>query len=80
MKESTSDDLGRFNVMKFGARGDGETDDTQAFQAALDTAAEVRGTVYVPVGTYRVGKLVARFCFDVWRTRVVILRSGRLGA
>ena len=52
------DDWGRFNVRAFGARGDGQTDDTKAFQSALDAAAKVSGTVFVPAGTYRVGKLV----------------------
>jgi len=35
----------------FGAIGDGETDDTEAFQAAIDSGA---GKVYVPSGTYAV--------------------------
>jgi hypothetical protein len=52
------DTPGRFNVWSYGAKGDGQTDDTKAFQAALDAAAEVSGTVFVPTGTYRVGKLV----------------------
>jgi len=46
------------DVKNFGARGDGQSDDTAAFQAAIDAAAKIRGTVYVPTGTYRVGKLV----------------------
>ena len=42
------------NVRSFGAKGDGATDDTRAFAAAV-SAAQVRGgTVYVPVGTYLV--------------------------
>ncbi len=53
-----SDSIGRFNVHSFGAKGDGKTDDTKAFQSALDAAAKVSGTVFVPAGTYRVGKLV----------------------
>ena len=44
---------GQFDVRHFGAVGDGETDDTAAFQAALDTAAEAEGgTVYAPRGNY----------------------------
>jgi len=39
---------GRFSVAAFGAVGDRETDDTAAFQAALDAAAPVGGWVYVP--------------------------------
>ena len=40
------------NVRKFGAVGDGKADDTRAFQAALDAAANVNGTVFVPDGVY----------------------------
>ncbi len=41
------------NVRDFGARGDGQTDDTAAFQKALDTAArEGLGTVFAPRGNY----------------------------
>ncbi len=36
----------------FGARGDGKADDTGAIQKALEAAAEVRGTVFFPAGTY----------------------------
>lgn len=38
------------NVRDFGAKGDGETDDTEAIQAALD--AGMRGGVYFPHGVY----------------------------
>lgn len=41
-------------VTDFGAKGDGETDDTGAFQAALDAAAEKGGIVFAPAGTYRI--------------------------
>jgi hypothetical protein len=53
-----ADNMGRFNVRSFGAKGDGETDDTKAIQAALDAASKVSGTVFVPAGTFRVGRLV----------------------
>lgn len=53
-----TDGLGRYNVRAFGAKADGQTDDTKPFQAALDAAAKVSGTVFVPAGTYRVGTLV----------------------
>jgi polygalacturonase len=65
--------LGRFNVRAFGARGDGQTDDTKAFQSALDAAAKVSGTVFVPAATYRVGKLVWH---DFTITGNLFLRSG----
>lgn len=40
------------NVKKFGAKGDGTTDDTAAIQAAIN--AKSKGTVYIPDGTYKV--------------------------
>ncbi len=43
------------NVRDFGARGDSATDDTAAFQKALDTCgAAGGGTVFVPVGSYMI--------------------------
>lgn len=47
----------KLDVKKFGARGDGISDDTAAFQKALDAAAESRGTVTVPDGTYLCGRI-----------------------
>ena len=40
------------SVMAFGAKGDGKTDDTKAFQKALDSFGKLGGTVYVPRGVY----------------------------
>jgi len=40
------------SVLSFGAKADGATDDTQAFQKALDSFGKSGGTVYVPKGTY----------------------------
>ena len=48
--------FGVYNVKNYGAIGDGVTDDTAAFQAAL-TAAPAGATVYVPPGTYLVNAL-----------------------
>lgn len=41
------------NVLDFGATGDGTTDDTAAFQAAL-AALENGGVLYVPLGRYKI--------------------------
>ncbi|HEV58749.1 MAG TPA: hypothetical protein ENN87_14840 [Phycisphaerales bacterium] len=42
-----------WNVRDFDAKGDGATDDTAAFQAALDAAAKAGGgTVFAPRGNY----------------------------
>ncbi|MBC7326568.1 hypothetical protein H5T87_00435 [bacterium] len=44
---------GMFNVKDFGAKGDGTTDDTKAFQAALDACGEAGGgIVFAPTGNY----------------------------
>jgi len=42
-----------YSVQNFGAKGDGKTDDTAAFQTALAAAAKAGGgTVYAPPGNY----------------------------
>lgn len=47
-----------FNVMNYGAKGDGVTDDTAAFEAAIAAASKYVGaTVYAPAGTYMVSQL-----------------------
>jgi hypothetical protein len=44
------------SVREFGARGDGQTDDTEAFQRAIDAAGEAGGgRVHVPAGRYLIG-------------------------
>ncbi len=45
---------GVFNVIAFGAKGDGKTDDTSAIQAAMNAAAEKGGVVLIPPGKYLV--------------------------
>ncbi len=43
------------NVMMLGAKGNGITDDTNALQRAVNwTAAANRGTLFFPVGTYKI--------------------------
>ncbi|MCC6442610.1 MAG: hypothetical protein IT210_04020 [Armatimonadetes bacterium] len=44
--------LSQVNVKDYGAKGDGATDDTAAFQAAMAAVADQGGTVTVPVGNY----------------------------
>ncbi len=43
-----------YNVLAYGAKGDGATDDSEAIQAAID-AAEAGGIVYFPAGIYLIG-------------------------
>jgi hypothetical protein len=48
--------LGWFNVLSYGAAGDGSTDDTAAIQAAINAAGTTGGgVVYFPRGVYIVG-------------------------
>lgn len=44
--------LPHFDVRAYGAVGDGETDDTDAIQAAIDAAAVDHGTVLIPPQTF----------------------------
>jgi hypothetical protein len=55
-----------FNVLDYGAVGDGVADDTNAVNAAITAAAG--GTVYLPQGTYLVGNLNA---FNFAGTQIV---------
>lgn len=41
------------DVRAFGARGDGESDDTRAIQSAIDERPDEAAIVYFPSGTYR---------------------------
>jgi len=51
MSEAAQD--AQWNVLAFGAVPDGETDNTEAFQRALDAAAEAKGgVVFAPTGQY----------------------------
>ncbi len=44
------------NVRELGAKGDGKTDDTAAFEAAIKKAGESGGAVLVPAGTYNLSR------------------------
>jgi len=45
------------SVKDFGAVGDGVTDDTTAFQSAVNSLSSVGGTVFVPSGSYLIGQI-----------------------
>lgn len=47
-------------AQKFGAKGDGATDDTTAIQAAIDEAAKTGSAVFLGGGTYMCGTLKMR--------------------
>jgi len=44
-----------FNVLDYGAVGDGVADDAPAIQAAIDAAQTATGSVYLPTGAYKIG-------------------------
>lgn len=48
---------GFFSILDFGAVGDGKTDCTDAIQAAIEAAAKVHGTVWVPAGHFLTGEI-----------------------
>ncbi|MGV3616532.1 MAG: glycosyl hydrolase family 28-related protein [Fimbriimonas sp.] len=50
---TTAPVLGVIDVAAYGAKGDGQTDNTAAFQSALDAAQKIHGTVYAGSGNYR---------------------------
>ncbi|MBO0841373.1 MAG: hypothetical protein J2O49_11200, partial [Sciscionella sp.] len=55
----------------FGARGDGNADDTMAIQKALDVASANGGTVYLPAGRYRIRRAL------ITRNNTVLRGDGR---
>jgi len=56
LKKTTSLAGTNFNILKFGAIGDGKTINTKAIQKAID-ACTPGGTVYIPAGTFLSGAL-----------------------
>jgi len=51
--------LGEFNVLEFGAVGDGKADNTPAFQRALTAAEGIGGVVRIPPGQFRFDRTIA---------------------
>ena len=55
VKHQPARERGMFNVIDAGAMGDGDTDDTAAFQRALEACAEAGGgVVFAPTGRYAI--------------------------
>lgn len=50
--QAAASDSFALNVRDFGAKGDGVSDDTAAFQKAMDSLGKAGGIVHVPVGNY----------------------------
>ena len=51
-----------FDVTAYGAKGDGVTDDTKAFQAAFDALGTSSGQVHVPTGSFLLTRTVRIIC------------------
>jgi hypothetical protein len=49
---AAAEGTGVFNILKYGAVGDGQTDCTKAIQSAIDAASQSGGVVLVPVGQW----------------------------
>lgn len=49
---TTTETLPGVNILSFGAKGDGKTDDTSAFQAAIDQVKQYGGRIVIPHGVY----------------------------
>ena len=61
------------NVKKYGAVGDGITDDTVAIQATVDACPALGGGVYFPPGTFRITAPIEL------REGITVVGSGRTG-
>lgn len=80
-------DSSALNVRDFGARGDGQTDDTAAFLAALAASGGDTGTlfwqdrlVFVPDGTYRLSApLVKRYANGNFGSGFILIGQSQAG-
>lgn len=55
----------KYNVMEFGAAGDGKTNDRNAIQSAIDTCFEAGGgKVVLPGGKYLSGTIILKSNVD----------------
>ena len=47
-----------FNVMTFGATGNGVSDDANAIRSAINSLNELRGVIFFPPGNYLIGSTI----------------------
>ncbi len=75
---TTAAESGALDVCAFGAKGDGETDDTAALQAAILCCPE-HGCVRVPPGTYHTGPLFlkSRLSLEIAEGATLVLSTSR---
>lgn len=59
----------KLNVMEFGAKGDGMTDDSQAFLDAIEGIED--GAIYIPPGRYRITQVL-----EINKSNVVLRGAG----
>lgn len=55
-----------YNIMEFGAKGDGVTLNTEAIQKAIDKCSIAGGTVIVPKGNFLTGSLLLKDNVDIY--------------
>lgn len=66
--------INEINVLEFGAKGDGVTDDTDAIQAAIDAVGD-GGNIHIPKGTFMVrGLKIKRLV-----SGLLVVHGGALG-
>lgn len=61
---------GQLNIKYWGAVGDGTTNDSPSFQAAIDSLAGTGKTIYVPAGTYKLNNSL------MWKSGVNMRGAG----
>ncbi len=67
-----------YNVLEFGATADGETNDTEAIQKAINTCYdEGGGTVYFPPGIYLTGSLHLRSHVALYLDHGALIRASK---
>ncbi len=67
--------MNTFNILDFGAVADGQTNNAEAIQTAIDLASEHSGTVVIPAGKFLSGTLVLKSNIDFHLEKGAVLIS-----
>lgn len=68
-----------YDLRAYGATGDGVVDDTEAFQAALDSMQNTRGVMFIPPGHYSIDEIsMPTPSYDGITVRGASMRGSRL--